>query len=82
VADMTSMTVATETRVLDRRAAVAKPTSHTEANRVKLALLDRVLKDQLSTVLTTGYNGTTVIEIAINDGTIQHLRHRVERMER
>jgi hypothetical protein len=83
---MTSTTATTQTRVVDKhaaslKAALAKPTIQTEANRVKLALLDRVLKDQLSTVLIDGYYGETVVELTINDGTIQHLHHSIRRME-
>ena len=54
----------------------------TDANRVKVALLERVLRDQLATALARGFFGVTKIELAIQDGTIQHVRHGVERTER
>ncbi len=54
----------------------------TESNRVKLALAERALKDQLATVLARGFHGIATLEIAVQDGTIQHVRHGIERTER
>jgi hypothetical protein len=57
------------------------PATH-EVNRAKLALLRRVLDEQLALALSHGFHGTTAIELAVQDGTIQHVLHRVERMEK
>lgn len=54
----------------------------TAANDAKLQLLHRVVRDQLAAALVRGFHGTTTIEVSIQDGTIQHLRHRIERTER
>jgi hypothetical protein len=54
----------------------------TNANHAKLAVVERVLKDQLAAVLTRGFHGIATLELAVQDGTIQHVRHGVERTER
>lgn len=78
---MMSTTTATMNRTHERHVA-GRPMSHTDANRTKLATVERVLRDQLAAVLTGGFHGLAAIELDINDGTIQAVRHRVERMER
>lgn len=81
VTPMMSTTTATMSRTDERRFS-GKPLSHTDANRGKLAVVERVLRNQLSAVLTAGFHGLAMIELDINDGTIQAVRHRVEQMER
>lgn len=78
---MMSTTTATMDRTDSRRIS-GKSMSQTEANRGKLAVVERVLRNQLSAVLTAGFHGLAMIELDINDGTIQAVRHRVEQMER
>lgn len=41
-----------------------------------------VLREMLSDVLKRGFHGTAGIEIAVQDGTIQHIRRRVDRIEK
>jgi hypothetical protein len=54
----------------------------TDGNRAKLALLRRVLDEQLALALARGFYGSTAIELTVQDGTIQHVMHRVERLEK
>jgi hypothetical protein len=56
--------------------------SQSSANRAKLDLLAHVLRKQLDAALARGFHGITAIELAIQDGTIQHVKHRVERTEK
>lgn len=56
--------------------------SLTDANRGKLALVERILKDQFATALARGFHGVATLELAVQDGTIQHVRHGIERTER
>jgi hypothetical protein len=54
----------------------------TEANAKKLAQLRAALAELLSEVLRRGYFGTATVELSIQDGTIQHIRRRLERIEK
>lgn len=80
-AAMTATTMTATTKPM-RASGLGDSTMHTQANRVRLATLERVLKEQLNTVLTAGYFGVSVISLDVNDGTIMSVRHSVERMER
>jgi hypothetical protein len=51
-------------------------------NAKKLAQLQTALAQVLAEGLRRGFFGTASIEISIQDGTIQHIRRRVERVER
>ncbi len=51
-------------------------------NEEKLRHLQQVLGDMLAEALKRGFFGTIGIEISIQDGTIQHLRRRLEQMEK
>lgn len=63
-------------------ASAGEMVARTDANRAKLVVVERVLREQIATALARGFYGVTAIELSINDGTIQDIRHRVERMER
>lgn len=52
-------------------------TNHTKTARL-LALLDELLRQTLQ----RGFHGSVQLEIAVQDGTIQHIRRRVEQLER
>jgi hypothetical protein len=51
-------------------------------NAKKLAQLQTTLAQVLVEALKRGFFGTASIEISVQDGTIQHIRRRVERVER
>jgi hypothetical protein len=55
---------------------------HTPTNRGKMAQLERLLSLTFAEVLRRGYFGTASIELAIQDGTIQYIRSKLERIEK
>lgn len=57
-------------------------TRMSETNGAKLRRMEEVLRELLDESLQRGFYGTAAIEISVQDGTIQHLRRRVERIER
>jgi hypothetical protein len=54
----------------------------TAGNAQKVAQLKEVVAEMLSESLRRGFFGTTAVEIRVQDGTIQHIRRRVERTEK
>ncbi len=58
------------------------PLSNTPVNQQKLALLHQVLQELLADTLRRGFHGTAGIEFCVQDGTIQFLRRRLERIEK
>ena len=56
--------------------------SKSPANAKRLAQLESLLAEILAEVLTRGFFGTATIELSIQDGTIQHIRRGVERIEK
>ena len=55
---------------------------NTTANRAKLALLAAAWKAALSQALRRGFHGTVTVEICVQDGTIQNIKRRTERIEK
>lgn len=55
---------------------------HTAANQEKLVRLHAVWSELLEQVLRRGFYGTAEVQIAVQDGTIQNMRRRTERIER
>jgi len=51
-------------------------------NTKKLAQLQTALAQVLAEALKRGFFGTAAIELSVQDGTIQHVRRRIERVER
>ena len=51
-------------------------------NRQKVAQLEAALRQALNEALQRGFYGTVGLELSVQDGTIQQLRRRVERVER
>jgi len=51
-------------------------------NAKKLAQLQTALAQLLAEALKRGFFGTASIELSVQDGTIQHIRRRIERVER
>lgn len=54
--------------------------SATNAEKVKQ--LQAALAELLAAVLRRGFHGTAAVEVSIQDGTIQHIRRRLEQIER
>jgi len=51
-------------------------------NVKKVAQLESALAQVLAETLKRGFFGTAAIELSVQDGTIQHVRRRVERIEK
>lgn len=51
-------------------------------NREKLEQLREALAEMLAGVLKHGFHGTAGLELSVQDGTIQHIRRKIEQIER
>jgi hypothetical protein len=56
--------------------------STTAGNAKKVAQLQSALAEMLAEALRRGFFGTAALELSVQDGTIQHIRRRVERIEK
>jgi hypothetical protein len=56
--------------------------STTPANQKKVAQLKVALGEVLAEVLKRCFHGTAGLELIVQDGTIQKIRRRVERIEK
>jgi hypothetical protein len=54
----------------------------TPANEKKVTQLEALLAEMLAEVLHRGYHGTLGLEVSVQDGTIQNIRSRTERIVR
>ena len=54
----------------------------TPVNRTKVNRVEAVLSEMLEESLRRGFHGTAVLEVSIQDGTIQHIRRRLEQIEK
>ncbi len=54
----------------------------TTGNAKKVAQLQAILAEVLRESLRRGFFGTAAIELSVQDGTIQHIRRTVERIEK
>jgi hypothetical protein len=54
----------------------------TQGNARKLARLEAILAETLIETLRCGFFGTARIEVSVQDGTIQHIRRIVDRIEK
>jgi hypothetical protein len=54
----------------------------TDTNRIKASQAEIALSTLLAETLRRGFFGTAAVEIAVQDGTIQHIRRRIEQIER
>ena len=54
----------------------------TPTNAKKVAQLQAALAEMLADVLKRGFFGTATVELGIQDGTIQHIRRKLERIEK
>jgi len=54
----------------------------TPANQKKMVQLRSALAEILTETLQRGFHGSAGVELSIQDGTIQHIRRRIERIQR
>lgn len=54
----------------------------TATNQNKIAQLERTINLTVAEVLRSGFFGSASIELAIQDGTIQYIRSKLERIEK
>jgi len=54
----------------------------THGNAKKVAQLQSIMAEMLPEALRRGFFGTACVELSVQDGTIQHIRRKVERIER
>lgn len=59
---------------------ISKATHNT--NEQKLSLVHSALREMLDEALCRGYHGVVAIEVTVQDGIIQYVRRRCERVER
>ncbi len=55
---------------------------HTPGNVTKVSQVEAALAEVLAEALRRGFHGKAAIELAVQDGTIQHIRRMVERIEK
>jgi hypothetical protein len=51
-------------------------------NANKTAQLEKALAEMLAVILKRGFFGTAAVEVSVQDGTIQHIRRKVEQIEK
>jgi hypothetical protein len=54
----------------------------TAGNAKKTAQVQAALAELLAEALRRGFFGTAAVELSIQDGTIQHIRRKVDRIEK
>jgi hypothetical protein len=54
----------------------------TTGNAKKVAQLQTAVAELLREALRRGFFGTAAVELSVQDGTIQHIRRTVERIEK
>jgi hypothetical protein len=54
----------------------------TPGNAKKVAQLQSIVAELLAESLRRGFFGTAAVELSVQDGTIQHIRRTVERIEK
>ena len=54
----------------------------TPTNAKKVAQLQQAMAEMLAESLRRGFFGTASVELSIQDGTIQHIRRRLDRIEK
>jgi hypothetical protein len=59
-----------------------KTATETQGNITRQTRLEAAWSQLLHEVLERGFYGTVAVEVAVQDGVIQHWKRRVERMER
>jgi len=56
--------------------------TNTTANRGKLAQAQTAWSELLAEALRRGFHGAATVEVIVQDGTIQHIRRKLERVEK
>ena len=56
--------------------------TQTPTNQKKVAQLEAAVQQILSEILQRGFHGSAQIALSVQDGTVQHIRRVVERIER
>jgi len=59
------------------RMAATSPT-----NRQKVDQIQSAMAELLNGVLKRGFHGTAALEMTVHDGTIQHIRRKVEQVDK
>ena len=54
----------------------------TPVNAKKVAQLQQMVAEILAEALRRGFFGTAAVELSVQDGTIQHIRRKVEQIEK
>jgi hypothetical protein len=54
----------------------------TAGNVKKVAQLQTIMAELLAESLRRGFFGAVAVELCVQDGTIQHIRRKVERIEK
>ena len=54
----------------------------TATNDRRLKQLDRLLRTILAAALQPGFFGSVGFEVSVQDGVVQHIRHKIERIEK
>lgn len=57
-------------------------TTATTTNVKKVAQLQQALAEMLAETLKRGFFGIAAVEVSVQDGTIQHIRRKVEQIEK
>jgi ubiquinone biosynthesis protein UbiJ len=57
-------------------------TTGTSTNARQVAQLEKALAEMLAEALRRGFFGTAAVEVCVQDGTIQHIRRKVEQIEK
>jgi hypothetical protein len=57
-------------------------TAGTTTNSQKVNQIETALAEMLADVLKRGFFGTAAVEVSVQDGTIQHIRRKVEQIEK
>jgi len=52
------------------------------ANQSKLTQIESAWRQVLTGALRKGFYGSATVEVSVQDGTIQHIRSRVEQIEK
>ena len=56
--------------------------ARTPGNAKKIAQLEAALAELLAEATRRGFFGIVALELSVQDGTIQHIRRKLERIER
>ncbi|MBN1393745.1 MAG: hypothetical protein JW959_01755 [Pirellulales bacterium] len=56
--------------------------ANTAGNAKKVAQLQAIMAEILAEALRRGFFGTAAVELSVQDGTIQNIKRKVERVEK